>query len=876
METEFDVMFKQILLSLNGIINVEYIKLGKRVGNKYQDICIHIPYKSISETRPICCIEVKKINTSGLSECMEGTFTKKLEYSVRQALGYAEANHYIRHNIKVQPFCLLTDGKYIAFLDAKLSWLDNIENLIKYKDTFIKPFTKELYKELFSKFKNSTLEDLLVPNTKHDIYNPHVKEAFKDAETCDSKLARNLLGTHKIFQKLGLDEETSIDYTMQCFLLAILRNCGFVRVEDIDNSLTTLKTNDWLITLLDQWFGKNFKKIEKNHIDTFKEAYSTTRTYDVRIDAMPQEALGYAYESFIKDAKDVKTTEFYTPDILINDVLDRLIPTSKDVIFDPTCGCGSFLIEAVKRIFSSNVCTKQEIEKLSKFLSNNIFGNDRDVYAVCIAKASLLSFFVERLGVDPTTVDIKLPIIKDNFSLKDYFEFKWQRTSYPSLVIGNAPWGDVSSSSENFDDIIGSKKCWTLLQAHRNLNDDRHELSGSIVLKCLNDFSGLKDFRMGILVKQQLLVEDKDAFLKDDRAKDCFFYDYGPLFLFSHTNSLTAIAFFERGTPSKIISKFPRNKINWGKLIRFNSLDCTFYQGVQTGKNNIWKELAKKQSLSSLVVDCIDRTYHKIPIQKPILEQLVYLEPQKKTLTKKDKTRKDLKYIDNYNKRYSLLEKNLSPDQKKILLSMTTGAKVKDKSGKILKESKSNMNYKYTWRRPINEDLISSKWKIIYPNQFTGISKDSRLPVYLTREKVISKTSYTEIIFNSIEDNQAFNILGWMASKVFVHFLEHLAAELKIKRLSGGYELLPEYSTKLQIPEVILQSNELAKLVKSIHSKKIVKEEDLKKIDNKIIDLLKIKAVSNTMQTFTKVKKEAQVKSKRKSLQQDNIRRQKL
>jgi len=869
METEFDIMFKQILLSLNGVIDLNYIKLGKRVGNKYQDVCIHIPYKNINESRPICCIEVKKTTTSGLSECFEqGIFSKKLEYSVRQSLGYAEANHYIRHNIKIQPFCILTDGKYIAFLDPRKSWIDNVENLMRYKEQHIALFSKKNFADLFKKFKSATVESILDANLTFDLKHPSVREAFKDANTCDSRLASNLLGTHIIFKKLGLSEEKSIDYTMQCFLLAVLRNCGFIKVEEIEKNISLERNNDWLLKLLELWFGKNFDKVESKYLDSFKEAYSTTKTYDVRVDAMPQEALGYAYEAFIKSAKKSKATEFYTPDLLIGDVLDRLVPNINDIIFDPTCGCGSFLIEAVKRIFNNSVSTKAEIDKLSSFLSNNVFGNDRDVYAVCIAKASLLSLFVERLGVDPTMTKLSLPVVKNNFTKKDYFEFLWDKKKQPTLVIGNAPWGDVSSDSESFNELVGDKKKWKLIQEVRDLNDDRHEISGSVVLKCIDDFSSNKDFRMGILVKQQLLVKDKDKFLTDERAKNCFYYDYGDRKLFSHTNSLTAVAFYERGAKNKVYPKFNKLNINFGKMVDVKSLNATFYQGVQTGKNQIWKDLARVKKLSKLHVSCIDRTHHKIPIQKPILEKLVYLEPKSKIFNKKNKSKEELNYIKNFKRKYILLERSLTPEQMQVLGSMTTGSKKVDrKTGKIIKEDKSKSEFIYTWRRPIDAKFLSNNWKIIFPNQLTGIEKQCRLPVFLTKDKIIAKTSYTEIIFDEIENESVYCLLGWMSSKIFMIYLEMMAADLKIKRLSGGYELLPEYAEKISIPEVILNSKKLAMSVSKILKKKIVSEVDLNKIDLIIIQELKISGINRTLVARNKLKQKIKNNIKNKTKQ---------
>ena len=63
--------------------------------------------------------------------------------------------------------------------------------------------------------------------------------------------------------------------------------------------------------------------------------------------------LGQAYEYLIKkfaDATNKKAGEFYTPRSVVNLMVRILAPKEGDTIYDPTCGTGGMLIEAIQHV----------------------------------------------------------------------------------------------------------------------------------------------------------------------------------------------------------------------------------------------------------------------------------------------------------------------------------------------------------------------------------------------------------------------------------------------------------------------------------------------------------------------------------------------
>lgn len=846
-ETEFDVMVNRVRDLLVEIFDKGQIRLNKRVQNRFADIAvITTSEKFPDEPRPIICIEVKKESTSGLGVVFDrGRITEDLKLSVKQALAYSLANHYVRHDIELRPVCILTDGKFGAVLDPSKTAEQNLSLLATKGTRNLFRWEPVELKRKLNPLSDSSVENLL---TKSSAFGSSVNYPLictvgerRVEETCDKRLAQNLHRCFNTIEEHVGDDRVSIDYTMQIFLMAILRNCGFITVQEIDHHLLHLNDRAWLQRALSRWFTANFLKVHNDHLDVFLKAYQLSRLFDVRVDAMPQEELGYAYETFIKKANKTKATEFYTPDVLIRAVLDEVQPQKTDIIFDPTCGCGSFLVAAVRRIFPQGLRSKSEIKQISKFLASNVFGNDRDMYAVNIAKASLLSLFVERLGADPTEMpNLDLPVVKDSVFEKDFFDFSWPTSKpKPTLIIGNAPWGDVSKNCDNFEEVVGHKDNWQKIQKIRGefSSEDRHEISGTVVLKLVDMFVGRKDVRLGMLIKQQILVKGKDTFLRDPRTSAFSFFDYGPRQLFAHTGALTAIAYYSSKKDGKraVVSKFDLPYINVLNGTGMNANDLYITKGSEMGRNKIWVDLASKKSLQHLCVNLLDTDPDELPLKRPKTMKAVYLAPpgQVQKLAKKDPAS-----MAEYKRDHDLISSELSPAQRRELLSVTTGSAKTDENGIVEKKTNKDKKFQFHWRRPVNADFLTKSWKLIVPLYFVGGRE--RLPVLLTNRAIVPKTSFYVILpdaerASDLKTQRALvNISAWMSSKYFKYHLEGLARQGLVKRATGGFELAADYLGRIDFPEALTDSEEIEDFVVLQIIGKTVTEDVLRQLDSLI------------------------------------------
>lgn len=107
------------------------------------------------------------------------------------------------------------------------------------------------------------------------------------------------------------------------------------------------------------------------------------------------------YESFVPRALRHALGEFYTPDWLAEHGLDRLGWSPSDALLDPTCGSGTFLIEAVRRRLTASRPPDAE------HLLAGLHGFDLNPLAVLTAKASLAVFAAPFLDIDKP---IRLPV----------------------------------------------------------------------------------------------------------------------------------------------------------------------------------------------------------------------------------------------------------------------------------------------------------------------------------------------------------------------------------------------------------------------------------------------------------------------------------
>jgi len=123
--------------------------------------------------------------------------------------------------------------------------------------------------------------------------------------------------------------------------------------------------------------------------------------------------LGHVYEDYLPGEERKKLGEYYTPVEVVRYILDAVGYTSRDdiegkKILDPSCGSGTFLVEAVKRLiqkflgkFRKSSVHKLEPEEASMILEgvrDCIYGLDINIFACHITEMNLFFQTIDLYG----------------------------------------------------------------------------------------------------------------------------------------------------------------------------------------------------------------------------------------------------------------------------------------------------------------------------------------------------------------------------------------------------------------------------------------------------------------------------------------------
>jgi type I restriction enzyme M protein len=166
------------------------------------------------------------------------------------------------------------------------------------------------------------------------------------------------------------------------------------------------------------------------------------------------DVLGQAYEYLIKkfaDATNKKAGEFYTPRSVVNLMVRILDPRDGETIYDPACGTGGMLIEAIHHV--------REAGGNIKTLWGKLYGQEKNLTTSAIARMNLFLHGVEDFHVvrgdtlrqpafhtGDSLATFDCVIANPPFSLKKWGDEIWASDPYGRAFAGTPPakWGDYA------------------------------------------------------------------------------------------------------------------------------------------------------------------------------------------------------------------------------------------------------------------------------------------------------------------------------------------------------------------------------------------------------------------------------------------------
>ncbi|MFR2489849.1 N-6 DNA methylase [Coprococcus comes] len=165
----------------------------------------------------------------------------------------------------------------------------------------------------------------------------------------------------------------------------------------------------------------------------------------INYQSVDHELLGYFYESTLLQLSETKAETirkefgiYYTPRILSQEIVWSIpfesIPVDERYVLDGTCGSGSLLLSACKRLEELVSYEKTEIDR-HNYLTRMIEGYDIDKFASEVARLSLLLY--------------SLPYgNKWNIHAGDLLRINKSKIQVPFVILGNPPYEEVRGNSQ--------------------------------------------------------------------------------------------------------------------------------------------------------------------------------------------------------------------------------------------------------------------------------------------------------------------------------------------------------------------------------------------------------------------------------------------
>ena len=228
---------------------------------------------------------------------------------------------------------------------------------------------------------------------------------------------------------------------------------------ELDNEIDDASLTADVLQLLHDFFSAN--------IDTKMGQLSFFELYDFNI--IPVELISNIYEILLREEGRAKDNAFYTPQYLVDYILDNSISpfvreNGKCKVLDPSCGSGIFLVESYRRMVEQELNGAQfteDNELLQHILTENIYGVDLNKDAIDVAIFSLYLAILDYKN--PKTLrKFVLPNLKGkNLFVNDFFDEE-ALSSLKSVtfdfIVGNPPWGKGNQLQADYCTKHGYKK----------------------------------------------------------------------------------------------------------------------------------------------------------------------------------------------------------------------------------------------------------------------------------------------------------------------------------------------------------------------------------------------------------------------------------
>lgn len=277
--------------------------------------------------------------------------------------------------------------------------------------------------------------------------------------------------------------------------------------------------------------------------------------------------MAHLYESMLREMRDAAgdSGEFYTPRPVIRFIVEQVNPRLGEVVLDPACGTGGFLVEALEHLLPTVKTTQQR-----QALQNSLRGIEKKPLPFLLGMMNLL---LHRVG-QPN-------IVRGNALARPITQIS--KRDRVDVILTNPPFGgeEEKTIQSNFPpDKQTAETAWLFLQlVIRQLNAGGR--CGIVVPNGLLFGAGV-----GAQIKQQLLTECNLHTVV--RLPDGVFEPYtaipSNLLFFTKTGRTKEVWFYEIPPPEG------RKKYSKTKPMRFEEFaDCQNWWNAREENERAWR-----------------------------------------------------------------------------------------------------------------------------------------------------------------------------------------------------------------------------------------------------------------------------------------------
>ena len=184
----------------------------------------------------------------------------------------------------------------------------------------------------------------------------------------------------KVYRLGDLDEELYLKHTYLSLLIKIVLFTKYLPEYEVVSAKTFEELSSWFEKRNIELFLNDFYSWAMEISQLVNLIFKSIRYSSYEAD----DIFRIIYQDMVSPSTRHALGEFYTPQELARLMVDDTYILG-NIVLDPACGSGTFLIEIINKIRASNSLIEEQVKSI-----NNLYGFDVNPIAVLVAKANLL------------------------------------------------------------------------------------------------------------------------------------------------------------------------------------------------------------------------------------------------------------------------------------------------------------------------------------------------------------------------------------------------------------------------------------------------------------------------------------------------------